>query len=509
MGGDVYRPQQRVFPRQYTGDFFLADHCQGWMRTVDPATGAVGPVLVRGLEQPVDMAVAPNGSVLILQRQLNGAFNGSLLRLTYDGASNASPTISSQPEPQTVAVGQSATFEVFATGTGQLQYQWRRNGTPIPGANSPAYTTPITSLDDSGDTFSVTVSNDFGSLTSDGAALTVLDDTPPAPVITSPAAGDEFRGGQTLHLAGTATDAEDGVLPASAFSWEVALHHNTHSHPELGPVTGTRSLDFPVPRDTETDPDIFWRIHHTVTDSEGISTTVSRDVLPITSTLHLATVPGGRSLVLDGAPVATPLSLTAVAGVNRTLTAPPTTVSDTAMVLDSWSTGQTASTIEFAAPRQNRTYRAFYRVDGGDVGNGTGLSMTYFSSPDFSDPVLTRVERVPYKNWRLGSPASGVPRDGFSVRWSGMLRPQFSDSYTFALPVGNGDTARVIVDGTPVIDSNGGETASGMRSLTAGVAVPIVIEMSHNDGAAGLRLTWRSSSTPRSAVPGSQLMPPT
>ncbi len=67
MGGDVYRPQQRVFPRQYTGDFFLADHCQGWMRTVDPATGAVGPVLVRGLEQPVDMAVAPNGSVLILQ----------------------------------------------------------------------------------------------------------------------------------------------------------------------------------------------------------------------------------------------------------------------------------------------------------------------------------------------------------------------------------------------------------------------------------------------------------
>ncbi len=374
---------------------------------------------------------------------------------------------------------------------------------------TPSYTTPITSLDDSGDTFSVTVSNSFGSLTSDSAALTVLDDTPPVPEIISPEEGDLFRGGQTLQLEGTASDAEDGELPASAFSWEVALHHNVHSHPELGPVTGVKSLDFEVPRDTETDPDIFWRIHLTVTDAEGISTTVSRDVLPITSTLQLATVPGGRSLVLDGAPVATPLSFTAVAGINRTLTAPPTTVSDTAMVLDSWSTGQTASTIEFAAPSKNRTYRAFYRVDGGDVGSGTGLSTTYFSSPDFSDPVLTRVERVPFETWGLKSPAAGVPQDGFSVRWTGMLHPQFSENYTFALPVANGDTARVIVDGTTVIDSNGGETASGMHSLTAGVPVPIVIEMSHADGAAGLRLTWRSSSTPRSAIPGSQLMPPT
>ena len=507
MGGDVYRPKQRMLPRQYAGDFFLADHCQGWMRTVDPATGAVGPVLVRGLEQPVDMAVAPNGSVLILQRQLNGAFNGSLLRLTY-GASDTSPTISSHPEDQTVAVGQSATFGVFATGTGQLQYQWLRNGVEIPGANDAVYTTPSTSLGDSGDTFSVSVSNDFGSLTSDSATLTVLDDTPPVPEIISPEQGDLFRGGQTLNLEGAATDAEDGELPASAFSWEIALHHNTHSHPELD-ATGVKSLQFPVARDNETDPDIFLRIHLTVTDSEGISTTVSRDVLPITSTLKLATVPGGRSLVLDGAPVATPLSLTAVAGINRTLTATPTTVSDTAMVLDSWSTGRTKSTIEFAVPSRDRTYRAFYRVDGGDVGNGTGLATTYFGSPDFSDPVLTRVERVPFKTWGLNSPAAGLPNDGFSVRWTGMLHPQFSENYTFTLPVPSGDSARVIIDGTTVLDSNGGETASGMHSLTAGAPVPIVIEMSHDDGSAGLRLTWRGSSTPRSAIPGSQLMPPT
>ena len=50
-----------------------------------------------------------------------------------DGAPSA-PTITTQPANQSVQAGQSATFSVVATGSAPLTYQWRKNGTAIPGA---------------------------------------------------------------------------------------------------------------------------------------------------------------------------------------------------------------------------------------------------------------------------------------------------------------------------------------------------------------------------------------
>jgi hypothetical protein len=52
----------------------------------------------------------------------------------------------------------------------------------------------------------------------------------PTPVINSPAASKLFRVGETITLTGSATDPEDGVLPASALTWEVTRHHDTQ-HP--------------------------------------------------------------------------------------------------------------------------------------------------------------------------------------------------------------------------------------------------------------------------------------
>ena len=84
------------------------------------------------------------------------------------------PSIITQPLNQTVNVGQTATFSVSATGTAPLSYQWQKNGTNIPGATNPSYTTPTTSLTDNGSTFRVNVTNIAGSVMSNYAALTVL-----------------------------------------------------------------------------------------------------------------------------------------------------------------------------------------------------------------------------------------------------------------------------------------------------------------------------------------------
>ncbi len=83
------------------------------------------------------------------------------------------PTITVQPANQTVSAGQTATFGVTATGTAPLAYQWQKNSVNISGATASSFTTPATTLADSGEQFSVTVSNAVGSAPSTAATLTV------------------------------------------------------------------------------------------------------------------------------------------------------------------------------------------------------------------------------------------------------------------------------------------------------------------------------------------------
>jgi hypothetical protein len=88
------------------------------------------------------------------------------------------PVITTQPSNQTVTAGLSATFSVVATGTAPLTYQWQKGATSIAGATSGSYTTPQTTLTDSGATFQVVVTNSLGSATSSPATLTVTQASP-------------------------------------------------------------------------------------------------------------------------------------------------------------------------------------------------------------------------------------------------------------------------------------------------------------------------------------------
>lgn len=84
------------------------------------------------------------------------------------------PSISTQPTDQSVLAGATATFSVTAAGTAPLSYQWKKGGTAITtGGTSSSYTTPATVVGDSGSSFTVTVTNAAGNLTSSAATLTV------------------------------------------------------------------------------------------------------------------------------------------------------------------------------------------------------------------------------------------------------------------------------------------------------------------------------------------------
>jgi hypothetical protein len=83
------------------------------------------------------------------------------------------PSITTQPGDSTATVGNTATFTVVASGSSPLSYQWQKNGTAIAGATSASYTTPAVQLADNGTTFTVVVTNSAGSVTSNGAKLSV------------------------------------------------------------------------------------------------------------------------------------------------------------------------------------------------------------------------------------------------------------------------------------------------------------------------------------------------
>ena len=103
------------------GDYFFADFCSGWIRTFDPATGAVSR-FATGISSPVDLQVASRREPV-----LPGARRAA--RSSACGSPPAqAPTIIEHPADRTVLVGQPATFTVAASGTAPLAYQWQRNG---------------------------------------------------------------------------------------------------------------------------------------------------------------------------------------------------------------------------------------------------------------------------------------------------------------------------------------------------------------------------------------------
>jgi hypothetical protein len=85
-------------------------------------------------------------------------------------------------------MGVGVNFSVDVDGTPPFSYQWSKNGVPLSEAannnNSQLYqsiyTTPATAFDDSGATFTVTISNSSGSVTSKAAVLTVTGRAPKA-----------------------------------------------------------------------------------------------------------------------------------------------------------------------------------------------------------------------------------------------------------------------------------------------------------------------------------------
>jgi hypothetical protein len=124
----------------------------------------------------------------------------------------------------------------------------------------------------------------------------------------------------------------------------------------------------------------------------------------------------------------------------------------------------------------------------------------FFDNQDLQgSPVLSRIDTALDYYWGLGAPAPGLPRDGFSVRWTQVL-PFEEGQYRFTTTTDDG--VRLWINGFLVIDA--WRPMRGQRSATVwleGGLHQVRMEYFERGGAAMARLTWRGVAGTGSGVP--------
>lgn len=140
-------------------------------------------------------------------------------------------------------------------------------------------------------------------------------------------------------------------------------------------------------------------------------------------------------------------------------------------------------------------------------GTGTGLLGEYFNNPDFTSPAMSRIDSyIGFSEW-TGTQSQihySIKYSTYSVRWTGKIQPQFTETYTIKAISGN-NGAKLFIDGKPI---------AGPIAMVAGKLYDIKVEYSKpNSIKSGIVLFWTSPSlekwTPGGEyVPQSQLYPP-
>lgn len=133
------------------------------------------------VEQNISYLYGLNPNAATYQPAANYLFSllGKYALQAQQRLSNIPPTLSiTNPSPQTVNVGATATFSVTVTSTQSYTIQWYLNGVIIVGATGLSYSVVNAQLSQSGGLYSATATATTGSVSSNQGLLTVNPPTP-------------------------------------------------------------------------------------------------------------------------------------------------------------------------------------------------------------------------------------------------------------------------------------------------------------------------------------------
>ena len=358
-GGTFYSGVTQQFPTEYSGRYFFSEFCGGEIRSVSPTDPTDVQVFATGINGPLNIAFAPDGSMYYIE-----FFTNTIRKIEY--TLDAPPEIFFQPENALVSVGGEVSFSFSVGGSSPFSYQWQVNTgsgfVDLPGEMNAELVLSNLTIAENGLQYRVVVSNDFGTTTSDAALLTVTTDTPPIPQISlSSSSGSTYRAGDTLTFSGTATDAEDGTLSPASFDWRVDFHHNTHTHPVIESLQGTAGDQIVIPITGETDPDVWYRVYLTATDSTGFETTVFEEIFPELSDFTVESTVSAGTVLVDGQTNPNPAKKTGVEDVLRTLTVPEQEASSSGnLYFYEWLDGSTTPQRIISTPQDDTAYVALF-----------------------------------------------------------------------------------------------------------------------------------------------------
>jgi glucose/arabinose dehydrogenase len=343
------------YPAEYDGALFFADYSRDciWVMPKgadgQPAPGQVR-TFVAGAANPVNLEIGPDGN--LYYADFDG---GTIRRISYANqpiaVAAASPTTGSAP----LTVNFDGRGSSDPNGDA-LTYAWDLDND---GAYDDASTAQATRTYTTAGTYvaSLRVTDPGGLSDTDSVTITVSGNTPPTATIATPAAGTTWKVGDTINFSGSATDAQDGALPASALTWQLILHHcpsNCHQH-EVQTFSGVANGSFTAP---DHEYPSYLELRLTATDSGGLSHTVSRQLDPRTVVLTFQTSLGGLALTVDGASAKAPFTRTVIVGSAHTISAnSPQRKGSKTYTFTSWSDGG-AQTHGITAPATATTYTA-------------------------------------------------------------------------------------------------------------------------------------------------------
>ena len=150
--------------------------------------------------------------------------------------------------------------------------------------------------------------------------------------------------------------------------------------------------------------------------------------------------------------------------------------------------------------------------------NGTGLtgqyytnaSSTYASSLNFN-PANLRLTRVDTNiDFTWGTSTTPITNSSgfYTVRWTGQVQPQYSETYYFVANTDDG--VKLWVNDQLIIDSwinKGASDVTGTINLQGGVRYNLKMEYYQNNGSAVAHLSWYSPSQSKVIIPTSRLYP--
>jgi glucose/arabinose dehydrogenase/PKD repeat protein len=358
-----------LWPAEYDGRYLFGDYVCGKIQSLRlTALGWAPADFGNDMGAVIDLVFGPWGSSQALYYL---TWNGQVRRIAYTG--NRSPVAVAKATPTSGATPLGVFFDGSDSSDpdgGALTYRWDfGDGGPPSTEAEPGY------VYEQAGTYQATlrVTDSAGATDTDSVRIDV-GNTAPEATIESPDPSLRFAVGDPITLSGSASDPEDGPLTAFSLEWTVLLHHNTHTHPFLGPQPGNNiHFEAPPPEDLNAAGSSYLEVRLTAIDSKGLRTTVSQDLRPNTVGLFFDTDPDGLPLTVDGIKVTDPAAFVSWEGYRFTVEAPALAgLDDVLYGFGSWSDGGSAKHA-ITTPSSTSTYTATYNE--AQCGGGVGVAI--------------------------------------------------------------------------------------------------------------------------------------